>query len=196
MSAKFKRLGGPEWQRTGFKDGPEFSPGLSTSNDELMASKDVSNKKYSLIRNAIGYHTISAIAQSSSAIGVLQNQADLARYCHLPVGNMSGDWVLATADAIFARCLRDAGFLLWIADPSLPHLAVHCKTNQAAEELLENTQLTMEVSFFWKTERPLYRPVSSHPFIPSPLQVCPTIPLVKQASSIPWEADLLDPFKS
>ena len=45
---------------------------------------------------------------------MLQDQAELARYCHLPLGNMTGDWMLATADALFARNLRDAGHLLWV----------------------------------------------------------------------------------
>ena len=75
----------------------------------------------------------------------LQNQAELARYCHLPIGNMSGDWVLSTADAIYARCLRDAGQLLWIVDPTLPDVAVRSQDNETSEELLENNQLTMEV---------------------------------------------------
>lgn len=75
----------------------------------------------------------------------MQNQVELARYCHLPIGNMSGDWVLCTADAIFARCLRDAGHLLWITDPSLPDIAVRNNDTEAAEELLDKSQLTMEV---------------------------------------------------
>jgi hypothetical protein len=32
---------------------------------------------------------------------------------------MAGDWMLATADALFARNLRDAGHLLWVL-PSFP----------------------------------------------------------------------------
>ena len=75
---------------------------------------------------------------------MVQNQAELARYCHLPIGNMSGDWVLSTADAIYARCLRDAGHLLWIADPALPDVAVRSEDGEGAEQLLENSQLTME----------------------------------------------------
>ena len=55
--------------------------------------------------------------------------------------------MLSTADAIFARCLRDAGHLLWITDPSLPDIAVRNNDNEAAEELLEKNQLTMEVTF-------------------------------------------------
>ncbi len=39
----------------------------------------------------------------------LQDRADLARYAHLPLGAIGGDWRTATADALFGRALRDAG---------------------------------------------------------------------------------------
>ena len=53
----------------------------------------------------------------------LQERVALASYCHLPVGNMTGDWILNTADALFARCLRDADHLLWAHDDTLPDVA-------------------------------------------------------------------------
>ena len=53
----------------------------------------------------------------------MQERVALARYCHLPVGNMTGDWILNTADALFARCLRDADHLLWAHDDTLPDVA-------------------------------------------------------------------------
>lgn len=74
----------------------------------------------------------------------LQEQAALARYCHLPVGNMTGDWVLNTADALFARCLRDADHLLWVNDPSLPDVAGPASSPEDSRFLLE--QPPMEVS--------------------------------------------------
>ena len=83
----------------------------------------------------------------------MQGQVDLARYSHLPVGSMTGDWVLSTADAIYARCLRDAGHLLWISDPSLPDVAASDVGSNPAEELMENNQLTMEVCY--KADDPL-----------------------------------------
>jgi hypothetical protein len=52
-----------------------------------------------------------------------QDRIELARYAHLPLGNIGGDWMLDVADVHLARCLRDAGHLLWIADPGLPDLA-------------------------------------------------------------------------
>ena len=53
----------------------------------------------------------------------LQDWIQLARYGHLPVGNLGGDWLLDIADAHYARCLRDAGHLLWITDPGIPDVA-------------------------------------------------------------------------
>ena len=74
----------------------------------------------------------------------LQEQVALARYSHLPVGNMAGDWVLNTADALFARCLRDADHLLWVNDPSLPDVAGPASAPEDTTFLLE--QPVMEVS--------------------------------------------------
>lgn len=48
---------------------------------------------------------------------------ELARFAHLPLGALAADWVLGTADALFARCLREAGHLLWLEDATLPDLA-------------------------------------------------------------------------
>ena len=74
----------------------------------------------------------------------VQEQVALARYSHLPVGNMAGDWVLNTADALFARCLRDSDHLLWVNDPSLPDVAGPASAPEDARFLLE--QPVMEVS--------------------------------------------------
>ncbi len=74
----------------------------------------------------------------------LQERVELARYCHLPVGNMTGDWILTTADALYARCLRDADYLLWANDPSLPDVAGPANAQvDTARFLLD--QPTMEV---------------------------------------------------
>ena len=64
-----------------------------------------------------------------------QDWIQLARYGHLPVGNLGGDWLLDIADAHFARCLRDCGHLLWIADPSIPDVASR-GDDDAMEDLL------------------------------------------------------------
>jgi len=58
---------------------------------------------------------------------------------------MGADWKIHTADAIYARCLRDAGHLLWIADPSLPDVAARNSDTNVAEELFEQNQLSTEV---------------------------------------------------
>jgi hypothetical protein len=81
----------------------------------------------------------------------LQGRAELARYSHLPLGNMGVDWVIPTADAIYARCLRDAGHLLWISDPSLPDVAARSSDTNVVEELLEKNQLSMEVGTHCKS---------------------------------------------
>ena len=53
-----------------------------------------------------------------------QERVALARYSHLPIGNIGPDWELAAADALYARCLRDAKHVLWTVDPSLPDVAL------------------------------------------------------------------------
>lgn len=73
-----------------------------------------------------------------------QERVQLARYCHLPVGNMTGDWVLNTADALYARCLRDADHLLWANDPSLPDVAGPASAQVDTSRFLLD-QPTMEV---------------------------------------------------
>ena len=75
----------------------------------------------------------------------MQERAALARYSHLPIGNMGADWVLSTADALFARRLRNAGHLLWVSDPTLPDVAAQGDEGFSAAELLDHDQLSMEV---------------------------------------------------
>ena len=66
-----------------------------------------------------------------------QDRIELARYAHLPLGNLGGDWMLDVADAHLARCLRDAGHLLWISDPGLPDVAA-----RADDDALDDTLLS------------------------------------------------------
>lgn len=73
-----------------------------------------------------------------------QERVQLARYCHLPVGNMTGDWILNTADALYARCLRDAEHLLWANDPTLPDVAGPANAQVDTSRFLLD-QPTMEV---------------------------------------------------
>ena len=56
----------------------------------------------------------------------------MARFAHLPLGALAADWVLGTSDALFARCLREAGHLLWIEDATLPDLAGKGDADSAA----------------------------------------------------------------
>ncbi|CAL8464190.1 g3725 [Coccomyxa elongata] len=64
-----------------------------------------------------------AVMRLAAAGPWFQDRIELARYAHLPLGNLGGDWMLDVADAHLARCLRDAGHVLWISDPSLPDVA-------------------------------------------------------------------------
>lgn len=75
---------------------------------------------------------------------LMQERVALARYCHLPVGNMTGDWILNTADALYARCLRDADHLLWAVDSSLPDVAGPANAQEDTSRFLLE-QPTMEV---------------------------------------------------
>lgn len=53
--------------------------------------------------------------------------------------------MLSVADAHLARCLRDAGHLLWIADPGLPDIASRCD-DDAEEDLLLTDAAPLEVT--------------------------------------------------
>lgn len=68
----------------------------------------------------------------------------MARYAHLPVGRLGADWMLDTADALFGRSLRDAGHLLWAADPALPDVAGRSAA-AAADAALADEPPSMEV---------------------------------------------------
>ncbi len=73
-----------------------------------------------------------------------QDRIELARYAHLPLGNLGGDWMLDVADAHLARCLRDAGHLLWISDPALPDVAGRAD-DDAEEDALISEPAPLEV---------------------------------------------------
>ncbi|KAK9824549.1 hypothetical protein WJX72_011249 [[Myrmecia] bisecta] len=87
-----------------------------------------------------------AVHRIALTAGWFKERIEIARYCHIPVGNMSGDWVLNTADAQFARCLRDADHLLWMVDPTLPDVFGKGDTDAAEEQMLEEHQ-SIEVVF-------------------------------------------------
>jgi DNA polymerase epsilon subunit 1 len=53
-------------------------------------------------------------AERTAALGTwLDERVRLARYTHMPLGNLGSDWTLHIADVFFARALRDAKMLLW-----------------------------------------------------------------------------------
>lgn len=88
----------------------------------------------------------------------LQDWVQLARYGHLPVGNLGGDWLLDIADAHYARCLRDAGHLLWITDPGIPDVASRGDDDAAQDLLLSADPAPLEV-----TLRPVIGASRVHP---------------------------------
>lgn len=93
------------------------------------------------------HHTAAWMITYPTAFMPTQERVALARYAHLPLGNIGPDWELAAADALYARCLRDAKHVLWAADPSLPGLALHgCDSGSLLEEAPEEDECpNMEV---------------------------------------------------
>lgn len=63
----------------------------------------------------------------------------MANYAHLPLGHIGGDWVLDTADALFARTLRDADCLLWAVDSTLPQVPGDPGVSPPAGQVVEET---------------------------------------------------------
>ena len=102
----------------------------------------------------------------------MQDWVQLARYGHLPVGNLGGDWLLDIADAHFARCLRDCGHLLWVTDPSLPDVASRGDDDAGEDLLLSPDPAPLEVQL-----RPLlhlqYSTSASYPCDCKSLQLQP-----------------------
>ncbi|PWA40336.1 DNA polymerase epsilon catalytic subunit [Artemisia annua] len=52
----------------------------------------------------------------------LDERISLSRYSHVPLGNLEQDWLIYTADLLFARALRDQQQILWISDNGIPDL--------------------------------------------------------------------------
>lgn len=63
-----------------------------------------------------------AVQQLLGAGSWLRARVAAAQYAHLPLASIGADWILDAADALYARQLREAGHLLWAADPSQPEL--------------------------------------------------------------------------
>lgn len=79
----------------------------------------------------------------------LQDQAEMARYVRLPLGNFGSDCWTQGADVLFARALREAGHLLWATDDALPDVAGRAHAELEAEEMLWNADLPAEVCNGW-----------------------------------------------
>ena len=52
----------------------------------------------------------------------LKEHVDIARYAHVPVGNLHADWCVHTADTFFARALADDEQVLWTGLGGVPDL--------------------------------------------------------------------------
>ena len=57
---------------------------------------------------------------------------------------LADDWVLGTADALFSRCLREAGHLLWAEDGKLPDVAGQGGADAAAPSAQDMASLEGE----------------------------------------------------
>ena len=64
-----------------------------------------------------------AAARLLAAPRALAGRLEAARYAHLPLSAVGGDWVIDAADALFARLLREGGHVLWAGDEGQPRLA-------------------------------------------------------------------------
>lgn len=63
-----------------------------------------------------------ALLRSLEAGPWLRARLDVAAYAHVPLGTLQEDWVIDTADVLFARRCRDDRCLLWTVDNSVPPL--------------------------------------------------------------------------
>ena len=63
-----------------------------------------------------------ALARVAAHAAWLASRVAVARYAHIPVGNLGKDWCLHVADTFFARALRDDGQLLWTGPGGAPDL--------------------------------------------------------------------------
>lgn len=72
----------------------------------------------------------------------LQARIQAAQYAHLPLCSFGPDWVVDTCDALYARLLREAGHVLWAADPAQPDLASRPPDQAEAATLMEQQRET------------------------------------------------------
>ncbi|EFJ15355.1 hypothetical protein SELMODRAFT_445541 [Selaginella moellendorffii] len=63
-----------------------------------------------------------AMQRCAASPSWLSERIALCRYAHVPLGNLDSDWILFTADAFYARVLKDNQHVLWISDDGLPDL--------------------------------------------------------------------------
>lgn len=67
-----------------------------------------------------------ALAAVAAAGPWLRDRVGLTRYAHVPLAGLGRDGLMSIADVLMARRLREAGHVLWTADPALPDLGMFC----------------------------------------------------------------------
>lgn len=63
-----------------------------------------------------------AVAAVAAAGPWLRDRATATRYAHVPLAGLGKDALMSIADVLMLRRLREAGHVLWAADPALPDL--------------------------------------------------------------------------
>jgi len=69
-----------------------------------------------------------ALAAVAAAGPWLRDRVGLTRYAHVPLAGLGRDGLMGIADVLMARRLREAGHVLWTADPALPDLGKVCSS--------------------------------------------------------------------
>lgn len=64
---------------------------------------------------------LSAVAGAGPWLG---DRVRATRYAHVPLAALGRDALMSIADVLMARRLREAGHVLWAADPALPDLGM------------------------------------------------------------------------
>ena len=122
----------------------------------------------------------------SDLIVRLQQRIELARYAHLPVGMLADDWILGASDTLFARCLREAGHLLWAVDGKLPDVSGQGGADSALPSAQDMASLDSkkraEVSHDSITPKPHY--LKQYYPLPDPNSL-PESPPLKKSSTDP-----------
>ncbi|KAI4373579.1 hypothetical protein MLD38_011693 [Melastoma candidum] len=73
----------------------------------------------------LGWQQVAAkvgMQRSAASLQWLNERISLARYAHVPLGNLEVDWLVFIGDVFFSRALHDQQQVLWISDNGIPDL--------------------------------------------------------------------------